>query len=147
MIGCRTTLAPEYDKAIVDGVTASSKKTMSFLAALSSGVSKEGFKNREQTYNELIGEFEALKLQAKARPLPKNVATEKINKLLQTKGSNPLSENYPSAFAFEEIAKTLVKMKETDSSNGIKPIAVMAFKGQIEIFLDQAMTYESFLKR
>ncbi len=147
IVGCRTTLAPEYDKAIVDGVTASSIKTMSFLAELSNGVSQNSFKNRESTYNALIGEFEALKLQAKARPIPKNIATEKINKLLQAKGSNSLSGSYPSAFAFEEIAKTLIKMKETDRTNGIRPIAVEAFKGLIEIFLDQAITYESFLKR
>lgn len=145
--GCKTQLAPEYDKAIVEKVTATSEKTMSFLETISNGTSNETYTQREDTYNSLIGAYEALKLQAKARPIPKNTATEKINKLLQAKGSNRLSSDYPSAFAFEEISKTLKKMKEVDQQNGIKPIAVEAFKGQIEIFLDQAITYESFLKR
>jgi len=145
--GCKTMLAPVYDQAIVEGVTTSSEKTMSFLAEISNGTIKEKFGEREKTYNELIGAFDALKLQAKARPLPKNVATEKINMLLEAKGSNSLSGNYPSAFAFEKISETLSKMKEEDKTKGIKPTAMEAFKGMIEIFLDQALTYESFLKR
>lgn len=145
--GCKTVLAPQYDKAIVDGVTAATAKTMSFMAEVSAGVTAATYKNREKTYNELIGAFDALKLQAKARPMPNNTATEKINKLLQSKGSNALTGEYPSAFAFEKISETLTEMKSRDEANGVKTIAVQAFKGQIEIFLDQAITYESFLKR
>lgn len=144
---CKTVLAPAYDKAIVDGVIATSQKTMTFLAGISEGTSNTTFEFRENTYNELIGAFDALKLQARARPVPKKVAADKINKLLQAKGSDAVAGNYPSAFAFEKISETLVKMKEEDRENGIKPIAMQAFRGMIEIYLDQAITYESFLKR
>lgn len=146
VIGCKTLLAPEYDKAIVETVTSTSEKTMSFFAKVSEGTSKSNFSEREKEYNDLIGAYDALKIKAKARPIPKNTATKKINELLGTRG-NSLSGDYPSAFAFEEISKTLKKMKETDNKSGLKPTAVEAFKGQIEIFLDQALTYESFLKR
>ncbi|WP_147405071.1 MULTISPECIES: hypothetical protein [Aquimarina] len=145
---CKTVLAPEYDKAIVESVSVTSQKTMSFVASVSNGVTQETFKNREPIYNYLIGAFDALKLQARARPVPRNVATKQINKLLKIKGHTTVKdEYYPSAFAFQKIAETLTKMKDTDRSKGIKPFAVEAFKGQIEIFLDQAITYESFLKR
>lgn len=144
---CKTVLAPAYDKAIVDGVIATSQKTMTFLAWISEGTSNTTFEFRENTYNELIGAYDALKLQARARPIPKKMAIEKINKLLQAKGTNTVAGNYPSAFAFEKIAETLTKMKEEDQNNGIKPIAMQAFRGMIEIYLDQAITYESFLKR
>ncbi len=144
---CKTVLAPAYDKAIVDGVIATSQKTMTFLAGIPEGTSKTTFEFRENTYNELIGAFDALKLQARARPVPKKVAADKINKLLQAKGSNTIAGKYPSAFAFEKISETLVKMKEEDREDGIKPIAMQAFRGMIEIYLDQAITYESFLKR
>lgn len=144
--GCRTLLAPEYDKAIVETVSATSEKTMSFLANVSEGTSKSDFSEREKNYNDLIGAYDALKIKAKARPIPSNVATKKINEILGTRGTS-LSGNYPSAFAFEEISKTLKKMKDTDNVSGLKPTAVEAFKGQIAIFLDQAITYESFLKR
>ncbi|MDC7999605.1 hypothetical protein POV26_00990 [Aequorivita todarodis] len=145
--GCEVTLAPAYDQAIVEKVTASSDLAMRFFAEVDGGTTNESFALREPVYNTLIGAFESLKLQAKARPVPNNIALEKINELLQSKGSNAISGEYPSAFAFEQIAATFKKMKETDRENGIKPLALQAFKGQVEIFLDQAITYESFLKR
>ncbi len=146
-LGCKTLLAPEYDKAIVESITTTSEKTMSFLASVDQGTSNSDFSERENDYNELIGAYDSLKIKAKARPIPKNTATKKINDLLQSKGSDPISGEYPSGTAFEKISETLQKMKVTDKANGLKPTAVMAFKGQIEIYLDQAITYESFLKR
>lgn len=145
--GCKTLLAPEYDKAIVDRITSTSEETMSFLAEVAEGTSKSSFSQREGTYNKLIGSYDALEIKAKARPIPDNVATKKINQLLGQKGSDPISGSYPSAFAFGKISETLKKMKQTDKQNDIRPTAVKAFKGQIKIFLDQAITYESFLKR
>lgn len=144
---CEVTLAPAYDQAIVEKVTASSDLAMRFFAEVDGGTITESFGVREPIYNTLIGAFESLKLQARARPVPNNVALEKINELLQSKGSGAITGEYPSAFAFEQIATTFKKMKETDRESGIKPLALQAFKGQVEIFLDQAITYESFLKR
>jgi len=146
---CKTLLAPEYDKAIVETITTSSEKTMGFISEISEGTCNTDYSKREKKYNELIGAYDALKIKAKARPLPNNVATKKINELLGKKGSPTISGDYPSAFAFEKISETLQKMKETDkdTTKCIKPGALKAFKGQIEIFLDQAITYESFLKR
>ena len=144
---CEATLAPAYDQAIVGKVTESSDLAMRFFAEVDGGTTNESFAMREPIYNTLIGAFESLKLQAKARPVPNNTALEKINELLKSKGSGAISGEYPSAFAFEQIALTFKKMKETDREQGIKPLALQAFKGQVEIFLDQAITYESFLKR
>lgn len=145
--GCEATLAPAYDQAIVEKVTANSDLAMRFFAEVDGGTERESFTVREPVYNILIGAFESLEIQARARPMPKNVALEKINEILAAKGSNNVTGDYPSAFAFEKIAETFKKMKETDKQNGIKPIALQAFKGQVEIYLDQAITYESFLKR
>ena len=144
---CQTILAPAYDQAIVDGVTENTELAMRFFASVDGGTATEDFTLRENTYNVLIGAFESLKIQAKARPVPKNVAMEKINKLLQAKGRNAISGNYPSAYAFEQIAETFKKMKQADAEQNLRPLALRAFKGQVEIFLDQAITYESFLKR
>jgi hypothetical protein len=145
--GCKTQLAPDYDKAIVESVTSTSEKTMTFLARVADGTSATDFAKREQHYNELIGSFDALEIHAKARPIPSNRATKRINKILGTKGKDPLSSDYPSAFAFEKLSETLKKMKETDKEKGLTPTVVNAFRGQIEIYLDQAITYESFLNR
>ncbi len=147
LMGCQATLAPAYDQAIVEKVTESSELAMRFFAELDGGTDSESFFVRQSTYDKLIGAFESLKLQAKARPVPNNMAMDKINASLQARGSSAITGDYPSAFAFEQIAETFKKMKQTDRDNGIKPLALQAFKGQVEIFLDQAITYESFLKR
>jgi len=146
-LGCQVTLAPAYDQAIVEKATESSELSMRFFASLDEGVDAATFINREAIYNQLIGAFESLKLQAKARPVPSSMALDKINALLEAKGSGGITEDYPSAFAFGEIADTFRKMKTTDRTNGVKPMAIQAFKGQVAIYLDQAITYESFLKR
>ncbi|HBL79876.1 MAG TPA: hypothetical protein DDZ79_08080, partial [Aequorivita sp.] len=65
--GCEATLAPAYDQAIVEKVTESSDLAMRFFTAVDGGTDSESFVARETTYNVLIGAFESLKLQAKAR--------------------------------------------------------------------------------
>lgn len=145
--GCATQLAPEYDKAIVDKTIATSQATMSFLEQIRRGTNVNDYTAREQTYNELIGAYDALSLQAKARPIPKSVALDKINQRLQTKNSETISGDYPSAFAFEKIAETLRKLKEKDQEMNLTAPVIEVFTGQIKIYLDQAITYESFLKR
>lgn len=143
---CSITLAPEYDKAIVEKTSDITTETLMLFAEVSSGTKKDSFVKRENTYNELIGSFDALSLQAKARPLP-NVSLDRLNQLMKQKGMENVSGDYPSATAFKEIALTLSKMKATDESSGLNPTVVAAFKGQIEIYLEQAITYETFLKR
>ncbi|WP_452223230.1 hypothetical protein [Lacinutrix chionoecetis] len=147
LANCKTYLAPSYDQTIVDKSTEATTKTFQFFASIAGGTDKTNFFNREDTYNALIGQFETLKLLAKARPVPSNKTTQNINKLLIEKNKPTSTDDYPSAFAFNRIVENLVKMKETDQKSGLKPFVIQAFKGEITIFLDQAITYESFLKR
>ena len=147
LANCKTYLAPSYDQVIIDKSTQAATQTFQFLAAIAGGTDKASFTTRQNTYNTLIGEFETLKLLAKARPIPTSKTTERINKLLDEKNKPTSANDYPSAFAFNRIVENLVKMKATDQKTGLKPIVIQAFKGEIEIFLDQAITHESFLKR
>ncbi len=147
LLGCQATLAPAYDQAIFEGVTKNSELAMQFFAEVEGGTESDFFFVREPTYNKLIGAFESLKIQARSRPIPNNKAVERINKMLRAKGSEVSQEAYPSAFAFERIAETFRKMKEFDSEDEMNPEVIETLKGQVEIYLDQAITYESFLKR
>ena len=148
LTACATTLAPNYDKAIVDGLVSVSQKTMELFASTSSGTSKSDYGNREKTYNSIIGSIDALAIQAKARPIPKNKTTEKVNEHLRSRGVNVLvGEDAPSATALKKISETVVKMRDTDKKQGITAVEVQAFKGQAVIYFDQALTYESFLER
>jgi hypothetical protein len=115
---------------------------------MSSGTSGDTFPAREDKYNSLIGHLYALEIQTQARPVPKNVATEQINKLLGERGAGSLDTGVsPSAFAITKVKDSIVKMKDTDKKQGVTAYEVQAFKNQVVIYMDQALTYENFLKR
>lgn len=148
LCACATTLAPTYDKAIADGLVTVNERTMQLFAATSSGTTAASFTSREKTYNEIIGSLDALANQARARPIPKNLVTKKVNEYLSARGVDALEGNdAPSAAALESISKTITKMRDTDKKQGVTPTEVIAFKGQTIIYFDQALTYESFLAR
>ncbi|WP_372864910.1 hypothetical protein [Spongiibacter sp.] len=145
---CTTTLAPRYDQAVVDGLSGSSVQLMQLFAALASGADKTSFTSRQRGYNRLIGRFDALAVQARARPMPTRRSTQRASDYLARRGLAAVDGDEPaSALAMEKIARTLAKMKQVDAKQGLSAIEVAAFKGQVLIYLDQALTYESFLKR
>ena len=150
LAACQARLAPAYDKAVVDGLSTASAEAMTLLASVSGGTSASTFSSRQGEYNALIGKLEALALSAGARPMPKNKVTEAINRLLEKRGAQPLEDEDatpPSAHAIRRVAETFAKMRDTDRKQGITAFEAAAFKGQVQIYLDQAITYENFLQR
>jgi hypothetical protein len=150
LAGCAAQLAPPYDKAVADGLTQANTEAMILMASVSAGTSPGTFGSREGKYNHLIGSVDALGLLAGARPMPKNKATETINRVLEKRQTQPLADDDampPSAHAIRKIAETLTKMRDTDRKQGITAFEARAFRGQVAIFFDQAITYENFLQR
>lgn len=144
---CTTSLAPQFDEMIFQDLSSSSEEVLSFFASIENGTESESFLNRAGNYNQLIGKFEALELKTRARPIPANSVLEKVNKSLEIRSGKAITGDYPSAYAMGEIAKTLKMMKKTDAEDGLKIITIQAFKNQVLIYLDQALTYENFLNR
>ncbi|WKE67126.1 hypothetical protein PVT67_07790 [Gallaecimonas kandeliae] len=143
--GCATQLAPLYDKALMDGLTAVNSSAMELLASAEGGTDKAGFGTREPGYNQLIGRFDALSLQSAARPVPSNDVLADVRKIAGDKtGQAPA---IPSATALNKLARTFAMMRDTDKAQGLTPLEVKAFRGQVVIYLDQALTYEAALKR
>jgi len=151
---CTVKLAPSYDQGIVDNLGNASADVFELLSEVSEGTTKASFDTRAGKYNKLIGGLEALIMNIEARPVPDNKTVNKIiakaNKHLSkdssattiTAGSRP-----PSANALEQIIANLKMMKTTDQSEGLNPTQVKAFKGNIKLFMDQALTYERYLKQ
>ncbi len=145
---CTTKLAPEYDKAIVDGLTSNSSKLLELFASASQGTKTTDFSKRETSYNQLIGAFEALKIQSEARPVPNNAAMNKANDYLTKRGLPAINSGItPSALALSEVIRQLTAMRENDIRKDMSEDRVELYKNPITTSLDQAMTYESFLER
>ena len=152
--GCTVSLAPKFDQNIVDNLTDSSTEIFQLLAGVSEGTSKDDYAKRDEKYNQMIGQFEALELQINARPMPQNRTIDKIiskaNASLAKRNGTPIvsvGEIAPSATALKNVIANIEKMKETDNAQGIKKLEVQVFKNNIELYLDQALTYELFLNR
>ena len=151
LAGCAASLAPKFNQTIIDDLSAATTHVFQLLANASGGTSNANFDARSEMYNTVIGEMEALELEIEARPMPNNKTVNKIiekaNSRLQSKGGTLITANTtaPSATAIQKIIDNLTVMKKTDQLQGLKATEVNAFKGDIKLYLDQALTYESFL--
>ncbi len=148
LLGCVKQLAPKYDAALFTGVTEVNVRIMSLFASVSAGTDSSTCEERVPLYNGIIGKVEALAMQSKARPVPENSVTDKVNAYLDSRGIGAVNDGVaPSADSLSEVSKQLSKMKQTDCKTGLKPIVVELFKNNVITSMDQAITYESFLQR
>ena len=149
--GCAVSLAPKFDQAIVDNLSSSSSRLFELFAAVSDGTKKDDYSAGDAQYNQVIGQLEALQLQINARPIPQNKSLDKtltkVNDKLKQKGIAPIDPNdsAPSVTAIKNITDNITKMKDTDKRQGLTKVEVQAFKNNVQLYLDQALTYERFL--
>jgi len=150
---CTVHFAPAYDQSIADGLTAASKDIQTLFASMSTGVPAATYSSRQDAYNKIIGELATIEQQIKVRPDPANPPSQQeINQLLQQHGvplpavPAPASAT-PSAGSVAHVADTIATMKTQDQSGGLHVDEVKAFAGQSNIYLAQAIAYETFLKR
>jgi hypothetical protein len=150
---CAVSLAPRFDQGIIDNLSTTSTEVFQLLSEVSAGTTNSDFEKREEEYDQVIGKLDALALQINARPVPDNKTVDKIiakaNSSLQKKGTTLISVNQtaPSATALKNVTANVTKMKQTDKLQGITATEALAFKNNIELFLDQALTYERYLNK
>jgi len=154
LASCAANLAPKFSQAIVDNISTLSTDIFQLFASVPDGASKDDFSSRrEEKYDALIGRIDALDFQIKARPIPNSKIRDKVikrvNEGLAKRGRTLLNVNdsSPSASALLQIRKNIEAMKKADMDNGLTKTEVESFKGNIVLFLDQAITYEGFLNK
>lgn len=145
--GCAIRLVPNYDQTVVDGLTSVNTSMMEFFAFVSGGTNVATYEKREETYSKLIGGLDALKLQVEVRPVPNNPINDAINKMLAKRNRTLPEGDMPSAVAIGKISEAFVKMRAVDQKQGVTAVEVQAFRNEVIIYMDQALTYENFLKR
>jgi len=142
LVGCMAHLAPDYDQAIVDGLTKANIQAMTLFASVSSGTTVTSpFSVREEAYNSTIGEFDALRLEILARPAPQppSFLASPTNA-----GGPPTA---PSANSLKTVVNILTQMRDRDKSGPMPVVVVEAFKNNYVLSFSQALTYEKALKR
>ena len=153
MTACTVQFAPAYDQIIADGLATANKDMQTLFATMGTAVTKDTFKTRADSYAKIIGELNALEIQVKTRPAPSAAITlTEANAALRKIGITPMDadpnfSNMPSARAIHDTANTLTHMRDLDATAGVRGDALKAFANQANIFISQAIAYESFLKR
>ena len=151
--GCAAQWAPAYDPSIADGLNATNRDVQTLFATIGTGVDKQTFPSRSGTYARIIGSLDALEIQVKTRTLPPDAAKlPDVEHLLAKLGIGQVDQDkkftaFPSARAIHDASATLVKMRDTDAAHGLAGELVSAFVNQTDIYLAQAIAYESYLKR
>lgn len=147
--GCAIKLAPNYDKTIVDGLTKANQDTLILFASVSSGTTAATFPDREATYNDLIGAFDALRIQANARPTPRPYVLQILG-LGHAEDKQPQDIDVlqtPTPGILQQIVATLTRMRDNDEAKGLSAAIITGFKNSYETSIDQALTYEKALER
>jgi hypothetical protein len=125
--GCAVRLAPDYDPLLVNGLLAANEQSETLFATLSSGTSAP-FRQRQPAYDAVIGRFDALRLEAMARP-------------------NPHESQAPTPRILSTIVAKLTRLRDEDRSGSLSPALVNLAKNSYELSFEQALTYERALQR
>lgn len=150
LLACSMPLVPPYDRAVSEALNAANTETMTLFASINPSVQKYDFATRSERYAQVIGKLDALALSANARPVPKNPTVDKLNAALDKlipASANADDVRIPSVFAIRKISEAITKMRDTDMKQGLTAYEVIAFKQEVSIYFDQALTYENFLQR
>ncbi len=153
LAGCAIKLAPDYDKSIVDGLVAANKETLTLFASVSEGAQAATFDQREDTYNSIIGQFDALRLQISARPVPRSLFDKWFNLGATSAASAEEVDaiertDAPSEDSLIEVIDILTRMRDDDKKGSLtKNQLEGGYRGFYEINFQQALTYEQALER
>lgn len=146
-VSCTVKLAPSYDEKIATGLTTALKESLILFAALEEGAPAESLPARKTACNSLQGTLEALRIQLKARPVPDTKYLDNAKKLLRERGLDAGSGNDPTDGALRGLLGIVAEIKRLDNAQGLSKTIVAAHRNAMILYFDQAITYESFLKR
>lgn len=155
LAACTTRLAPDFDRTVVDGLAQANQDAMTLFASVSAGTEPVTFDRRGDSYNAVIGRFDALRIQAGTRPVPRPRAAGLLARTFDSGGADGGAAgggetavlDAPTPEILATVVRTLSQMRDSDAAQGLSPMVVQGFKQEYEISIDQALTYEKALER
>lgn len=142
LVGCSAEFTKSYDAALVRGLNAANEEALVFFSEVSAGASTSRFAELAPKYDSLIGKFEALRLQSKARPTP-TLGLQLGSKLPGCGRAGECLES--SSFALGEIVGTFEGMKDDNRNLGLTAAAVQISKAGYLIAIEQVLVIETAL--
>jgi hypothetical protein len=146
---CAIKLAPDYDKAIFDGLTKANEDAMKLFASVKSNPS-EAYSHRANAYDSVIGELNAVQVQIKSRSVP-TPPTPVLTVAGLLGGSNatqqvPQALDVPTASDVDTLVKIMQRARIDDKAGKLSRRIDLAQEA-FAIQMAQALTYEKALQR
>ncbi|SAL80119.1 hypothetical protein AWB71_06047 [Caballeronia peredens] len=109
-------IAPDYDPALVAGIGKSTNDIMSMYASTSLGTRADNFASRVDRYDQILGELDALAVQAQSRPIPDEALRDKLEQYLKDRQAlpapiSPENQQKLADIAARNSAKCAAKLK------------------------------------
>ena len=148
--GCAIQLVPDYDQALIEGLSDANTEALTLFAQVENGSTAEEYSEYARDYAVLIGKFGALRQRAQSRyvpPLAGRLAEKKIIRDFCASETNPNGCLNASPESIGEILSNLRQMRDLHRQRGLEAGAVIAFRNRYDIQIDQALTVENALKR
>lgn len=150
--GCAVKLAPEFDKAIFEGLTKANEEALTLFASVSAGASKGTYSKRQAAYDGVIGKLDAVRLQIGSRVAPESPALlaeilRRTSLPRSASGADATLPAVPSQGSLDRMIQTVTSMRNVDRQFGLSPMLVVGYKMRFEISMEQALTYEKALNR
>ena len=152
--GCAVQLAPQYDEFIDKNLAALNQSIASFVAGVPvAGYPKSSFSDHEKYYADPLGKIQALKARAAARPVAQPLIAKWLGLGEKAEDVIGIGEKIPSVESLRIVAERLSKMREIHQggkdggSSGLSAAFAQRMGEQIQIAMNNAITYELALKR
>jgi hypothetical protein len=144
---CAVSLAPAYDPALVERLNTANEKTLTLFSAVSDGSPASAFPGFADRYDELIGAFDAARMQAAAREVP--ALSQRALAVVGGTEACPVPDDCvnPTPAILGTVAANLARMRATHAARGLGPDVVDLFKNAHETSMMQALEVENAFNR
>ena len=149
LAGCLTQLAPDYDKAIVDGITSVDEEALTLFATVEAGTKSGSFAERKESYDKVIGKLDSLRLLVSTRPIPArhNAAVAIVKQLPGAENIDPADFSAPTFHFVEHMSAIVTEMRDRDKRIGLRTEIVDLYRSEFEFEMVNTLTYEKALQR
>ncbi len=146
--GCAVQLAPSYDELINQRLTDLNQSIAAFVAGVpETGYPARTYPEHAQFYADTLGEIEALKARAAARPVPEPLIVGWHGVSSEEKKA-VLGDQIPTVESLDLVAQSIQDLRTSNQgASGLSAAFARNTGKQIQIALNNAITYELALKR
>ena len=145
LTSCVLRAAPAYDPSIVMGLQEANTEALQLFAAVSQGTTARTFPDRRKRYEDVIGRFDALRVETLSRRVPRPPFVSGITARASAAVDGDIAN--PTPTYLESILRTLTRMRDVDRARGLMAENVKLYKRSYVERITEAFHVEKAFQR